>query len=247
MKKTTAEQEVSLCYHTICFVLNYFAIAHDQNMKFVWFTYERYGGKWKYMSHIILYASTIYVSYAIVVDIISILTGYSGRPTDEDEPKVVQIRDRVFNNIISPFGIGHSLIFAFTTCLNHGFFVSVINRRKEDLKSYHMLFLHLFPLVFCILESALVYHKPSKKGEVKIPLALALLFNGWTLWVAYFGSYWSYPFLRRANTLVRALCIVLLPIIIIGCHFLGGKMTKYFWELDTTAAETEVGEKKKKD
>ena len=247
MKRTTAEQEVSLCYHIICLILNYFAVLHDQDSKFEWFTFQRYGGKWKFMSHFLLYAVTIYIIYSIAVDIINILTGNSGRP-NEDRPSdslVVRIRDISFNDILQPFAVGHSLIFVFTSLLNNGFFVSVINRRKENLMSYYMMYFHLFPLIFSLCESVLVYHKPSNKESVKIPVFLSLLYNFWILWIAYFGSYWSYPFLRRANTVVKILCLALLPVIIAGCHFLGTKLTHYFWGVE--AATAVVDEKKKTD
>ena len=245
MKKTTAEQEVSLCFHIICLILNYFTVTHDLDSKFAWFTFQRYAGKWKYMSHLILYANTVYILYAIIVDVLNILGGYSGRP-NEERPFFVRIRDIIFNEITFPFGIGHSVIFILTTLLNQGFFVSAINRRKEDLKSYHMMYLHVFPLIFCLLESALVYHKRSKKEAFKAPLALALLYDAWILWVVYSGGYWSYPFLRRATNIVRMLCMILLPVIIIGCHSFGEKVTRYFWAVETLP-ETEVEREKKQD
>ena len=244
MEKTTAEQEVSLCYHIICLVLNYFAVLHDQNSKFDWFTFQRYGGKWKYMSHLLLYAVTFYIVYAIIVDIINIMTGQSGRPGDDDKESVaVHIRDSTFNDVLQPFCLGHSLLFVFTSLFNHGFFVSVINRRKETLLSYHMMYLHMFPFIFCLLESALVYHKPSKKDSFKIPLILALLYNCWVLWVAYFGTYWSYPFLRRASTIVKVLCLALLPVIITGCHFMGTKVSNCVWGSDEVAVVAGAKEK----
>ena len=245
MKKTTAEQEVSLCYHIICLVVNYFAILHDQNSKFDWFTFQRYGGRWKYMSHLLLYAVAIYTVYAVIVDIINIITGQTGRPGDDKESMVVRIRDSAFNDVLQPFSLGHSFVFLFTSLLNHGFFVSVINRRKETLLSYHMMYLHMSPFIFSLLETALVYHKPSKKGSFKVPLVLALLFNFWTLWVAYFGAYWSYPFLRRASTAVKVLCLALLPAVITGCHCLGTKVSNCVWGSDAVA--TEAGAKEKSD
>jgi len=243
MKRTTAEQEVSICYHIICMVLTYFAILHDQDSKFDWFTYQRFGGKWKYMSHLLLYGSAAYIVYAIIVDVINILKGYSDRPGDGKKTFVAIARDSVFNDILLPFSLGHSLVFVFTSVVDHGLFISLINRRKENFLSYYMLFLHVFPLIFCLLESALVYHKSSHKGAVKIPFGLAILYDIWLLMVAFFGSYWSYPFLRRASTFVKILCLALFPVIIAGCHFFGSKFRHWLWGLDVATAEIDGKQK----
>ena len=245
MKRTTAEQEVSICYHIICMVLTYFAILHDQDSKFDWFTYQRFGGKWKYMSHLLLYAIAAYTVYAIIVDVINILEGHSDRPGDDKKPFVAIARDSVFNEILLPFGLGHSFVYVFTSLIDNGLFISLINRRKETFLSYYMLFLHVFPLIFCLLESALVYHKPSHKGAFKIPFGLAILYDIWMLVIAWFGSYWSYPFLRRASTFVKILCLALFPVIIAGCHFLGTKLNHYLWGMDVATAE--IGGKQKDD
>ena len=249
MKKTTAEQEVSLFFHVICFITNFLAVKHALNPKFAWFTFQRYGGQLKYMSHWLLYGNTIYSLYALLVDIYNIFKGYTCKPKEEDDrPVLVRIRDQVFNKACFPFGVGHTLVFLCTTLVNNGFFVSLINRRKEELKSYYMLYLHVFPLIFCILEVAMVYHKPSKnpKKGMQVPVGLATLYLGWILWVAYFGAYWSYPFLRRASVAVRVLCLALLLVVAAASYCLGTKATHWFWG-SVSNSETVCDTKDKKD
>ena len=250
MKRTTAEQEVSLVFHVICLTTSVLAVRRSWDTKFAWFTFQRYGGQWKYMSHWLLYANALYTVYALIVDIYNIITGYTCRPMEKDErPLPVRIRDEIFNTICFPFGVGHTLIFAVLTKANTGFFVSLINRRKEDLTAYYMMYLHVFPLVFCFLETVMTYHKSNRnrKQSMKISVITSLAFIAWVLCVAYFGSYWSYPFLRRASVAVRILCFVLYPLITAGCYILGEKVTEKLWMSVADVHHMEVQEKNKDD
>lgn len=240
MKRTTAEQEVSLGLHLCYLVMNVLACNHARSYKFQWFTFNRYGGQFKHLSHMLLYFHTFYCAYAVVVDILSIFQGYTSKPADsEDEelkdsrPIFVQIRDELFNTVCFPIAFGHTLVYALATWLNNGYFVSMINRRKEELSAPFMLYIHVVPLFSVLLESMMVYRKYAKTTRsLKVSMILATAFVGWLLWVAYFGSYWSYPFLRRSSALVRSACLVSYPIITGGCYLLGKKITQYIWISD---------------
>ncbi len=196
-----------------------------------------FAGRWKYLSHWIMCFNLAYSAYAVIVDIYCIVTSYTCQPKeneeDDERPKVVVIRDDLFNCIGFPLGFLHTVLFAVLTSINTGYFVSLINQKKETLSSYMMIYLHVFPLVMCVIESVLVYHKfTSCKKAIQKTLLASLVYLLWICWVAYFGSYWSYPFLRRAAAGVRALFLPLFPLLSTGCYFVGKKLTHYFWHSD---------------
>ena len=95
----------------------------------------------------------------------------------------------------------------------------------------------------------MTYHKSNRnrKQSMKISVITSLAFIAWVLCVAYFGSYWSYPFLRRASVAVRILCFVLYPLITAGCYILGEKVTEKLWMSVADVHHMEVQEKNKDD
>eukprot|EP00794_Sanderia_malayensis_P004780 gene4780-5407_t len=236
MKKTTAEQEVSLTFHIVCLLVNFIALKQSFLRTSSWFTFQRHGGQWKYMSHLLMYLNMAYSIYAVAVDIYCIIFNYTCKPQKQDEeeaderPKPVKIRDHIFTLVCFPFGLAHGVAFMALTCIDSSLFVSMINRRTYPLTSMYMIYLHVWPLGYSLIESALVYHKyTSCKKAHKIPAIIGTVYAVWLLWIAFFGSYWSYPFLRRAKVLFKLPILAAIPALAAGCYHVGKKLTGKLW------------------
>ncbi|XP_050423618.1 androgen-induced gene 1 protein-like isoform X2 [Adelges cooleyi] len=159
---------------------------------------EAYGGKFKYLTFLDGCFSALFFTYALVVDICSMVSS-SETPTFD---KLSQVKSYFFTSIAFPLSM-----FVSTTFWSLWF----LDRNLVMPKNFDIYFpswlnhtMHTFVFVFACLEMITAYRPyPSRVHGLGIHLGFQLIYLVWIHIVYSQCSMWVYPILSQLNMLLR--------------------------------------------
>ncbi|XP_070208465.1 androgen-induced gene 1 protein-like isoform X1 [Littorina saxatilis] len=209
------------------------------------FSYDGYGGKFKYLTFWNHVLQTLYFCICVV-------NAFAG----SDIPASKHPRNRSglqwFRDILHAtlaFPVGMFVVSTFWAL--YAVDRELVYPRELDalIPPWLNHVMHTTVLPLLLVEKYLVYHHhPRRHNGIFILSAFALLYLAWILWIAFAADLWVYPVLRVMQNHERAIFIMFLLMFFISIYLLGEALTKFLWRKEKAAlnAALSAASKKKK-
>ncbi|XP_076457137.1 androgen-induced gene 1 protein-like isoform X1 [Babylonia areolata] len=208
----------------------------------IW-TYDGYGGKFKYLTFWNFILQTVYFALCVLTMFAGRTASFSPLGLEQRSSGLQRVRDVVHATLVFPVG-------TFVVSTFWGLYAvdrELVYPKALDslIPSWLNHLMHTTVLPLLLVEKYLVYHQhPRRLNGIFILTAFALVYLVWVLWIAWAADLWVYPVLHVMQNHERAIFISVLLVFFICLYLLGETLTKFLWRKEK-ASLTLIGQKQK--